>query len=108
MAYLGAKLKIGCDDSHLADRNDENSANHTQEAEDVVVAALVLPHTFEHEHQLNEEDRKWNQSSQKNDLRAPNMPRLNRNLPRDRVGFGWMLPCLSLDVSVPATKVDQG
>lgn len=41
MAYLGAQLKIGRDNRHLTDRDDENGADHTQEAEDIVVATLV-------------------------------------------------------------------
>lgn len=57
---LVAQLHVGRDDRHLADRDSQDGADDAEEAKDVVVAALVLPDTLEHEQQLDEEYCEWN------------------------------------------------
>jgi hypothetical protein len=57
---LVAQLHVGRDDCHLADRDSQDGADEAEEAKHVVVAALVLPDTLEHEQQLDEEYCEWN------------------------------------------------
>lgn len=47
--YLGAKMNVGSHKSDFGDSNHVHDADNAEEAEDVIVAASVLPQTPEHE-----------------------------------------------------------
>ena len=59
-----AKLDVGRNYCDFTDRDDQYGAHNAQKAEDVVVAALVLPHALEDEHQLDEQYGERDQASQ--------------------------------------------
>lgn len=47
--YLGAKMNVGSYDGDFGDSDHVHDADDAEEAEDVIVAASVLPQTPEHE-----------------------------------------------------------
>ena len=106
--YLRAELDVGRDNGDLADGDYQDGADDAQEAEDVVVAALVLPEALEDEHELYEQDRKRDQSSEQCPIRAAGVPRLDWDLAGNRVGLGGVVPRLGSEVAIPASHVDEG
>ena len=106
--HLGAELDVGRDDGDLADGDYQDDADDAQEAEDVVVATLVLPEALEDEHELDEQDRKGDQAGEQCPVSAAGVPRLDRDLARTRVGLGRVVPRLGSKVAVPASRVDEG
>lgn len=107
-AYLGAELDVRRDDGDLADRDYQDGTDDAQEAEDVVVAALVLPQALEHKHELDEQDGKGDEAGEESAGRATSVPRLRWDLSGTRVGLGRVAPRFCSDVAVPAARVDEG
>jgi hypothetical protein len=106
--YLGAELNVCRDDGDLADSDHQDGTDNAQEAENVVVTALVLPQALEHKHELDEENGKGDQAGKQCSGGASTVPRLDWDLPSNRVGLGRMAPRFGSDVAVPASRIDEG
>ena len=86
----------------------KHSTDDAQKAKDVVIATLVLPQASEHEEQLDEYDGKRNKASEQGNMGAFRVPDLIRNLPRNSIGLGRMLPRLATVITHPASNVHEG
>lgn len=51
-----AQHDVGCDDGDLHDRQDAHQTDDAQEAENVIISALVLPEAAEDEEEFDEDD----------------------------------------------------
>lgn len=100
-------MHIGRHDCNLNDGNDQHNADHGEEAEDIIVAALVLPQTSEYEQQLDEDDSERNEAGEEDAVYVLGVPGLSWDLARDSVCLCRMLPRLAPVISIPASSVNE-
>lgn len=105
--YLGAELDVDGDDGRLHHGQGENHGHDGQEAEHIVVSALVLPETAEDEEQLDEDDGEGDETGEDSRLDGASVPRLRRDLARDGIGFDGVAVGATADEAVPAADVDE-
>ena len=107
VVVFGAKLDIGCNNGDLYDSDNIDNADDGQETEDIVVTTLVLPQAAENEEQFDEYDSERDQTSQKDAVTPPSIPRLLWYLSRYAARFRWMFIGLAVVKTIPAADVHK-
>ena len=102
---LGANLDVGCDNRRFDDRDHEHDTDNAQEAENVVVSALILPQASKDEKQLDEDDGKRDQPRKSDEDDTISVPCLLGDLTGSDVRLSGMLPWLTAMVAIPTACV---
>ena len=105
VVVLMAEHDVRCHHCHLHDGQDSYEANNTQEAEHVIISALVLPEAAENEEEFNEDNGERDESCDQRGVDALCVPSLLGHGTRHGMGFGRMFVWLTLMKSIPAADI---